>query len=97
LRGAGYELEELPRGYLARHEHAPVAVVHPVANMSAFATLDADGRPPEGILLEACRRTNAPYGILAADTRLRLFEATPESGSAIARYLELDTIALKDD
>jgi hypothetical protein len=96
LRGAGYELEELPRGYLARHDGAPVAVVHPVADVSAFAKLDAEGRPPEGILLEGCRRTKAPYGILAADTRLRLFEAAPESGSAIARYLELDTSALAD-
>ena len=94
LRGAGYELEELPRGYLARFKGAPVAVVHPVTDVSAFSKLDADGRPPEGILLEGCRRTNADYGILAAGTRLRLFEATPESGSAIARYLELDTAAL---
>lgn len=97
LRGAGYELEELQRGYLARHDGAPVAVVHPVADVSAFAKLDVEGRPPEGILLEACRRTNAPYGLLAAGTRLRLFEAAPESGSAIARYLELDTKALADE
>jgi len=97
LRGAGYELEELPRGYLARVDGAPVVVVHPVADVSAFAKLDAEGRPPEGILLEGCRRTNAPYGILAAGTRLRLFEAAPESGSAIARYLELDTAALADE
>jgi hypothetical protein len=97
LRGAGYELEELPRGYLARYDGAPVVVVHPVADVSAFAKLDVEGRPPEGILLEGCHRTNAPYGILAAGTRLRLFEAAPESGSAIARYLELDTAALADE
>ena len=97
LRSAGYELEELARGYLVRFAGAPVAVVHPVADVSAFAKLDAEGRPPEGILLEACRRTNADYGILAAGTRLRLFEAAPESGSAIARYLELDTAALAGD
>lgn len=97
LRGAGYELEELQRGYLARHREAPVAVVHPVADVSAFAKLDSEGRPPEGILLEACRRTNALYGLLVSDTRLRLFEAAPESGSAIARYLELDTAALAEE
>jgi hypothetical protein len=97
LRGAGYELEELPRGYLARYDGAPVVAVHPVADVSAFAKLDAEGRPPEGILLETCRRTNAAYGILAADTRLRLFEAAPESGSAIARYVELDTAALAEE
>ena len=97
LRGAGYQLDELPRGYLARAAGAPVVVVHPVADVSAFAKLDAEGRPPEGLLLEACRQTNAPYGILAAGTRLRLFAASPESGSAAARYLELDTEALADD
>jgi hypothetical protein len=97
LHGAGYELEELPRGYLARYDGAPVAVVHPVADVAAFAKLDVEGRPPGGILLEGCRTSNAPYGILAAGTRLRLFEAAPVSGSAIARYLELDTAALADE
>ncbi|MDQ3381576.1 MAG: hypothetical protein M3546_14890 [Actinomycetota bacterium] len=97
LTAAGYELEELQRGYVARHGGSPVAVVHPVADVSAFAKLDAEGRPPEGLLLEACKRTNAPYGLLAAGTRLRLFDAEPESGSAVARYLELDTEALADD
>jgi hypothetical protein len=97
LTACGYQLEELPRGYLARYDDAPVVVVHPVADVSAFAKLDAEGRPPEGLLLEACRRTNAPYGVLAAGTRLRLFHAAPESGSAVARYLELDTDALADD
>jgi hypothetical protein len=96
LTGAGYQLEELPRGYLARYDGSPIAVVHPVADVTAFAKLDAEGRPPEGLLLEACRRANAPYGILAAATRLRLFEAQPESGSAVARYLELDTEALSE-
>jgi hypothetical protein len=97
LTACGYQLEELPRGYLARYDDVPVVVVHPVADVSAFAKLDAEGRPPEGLLLEACRRTNAPYGVLAAGTRLRLFHAAPESGSAVARYLELDTDALADD
>lgn len=97
LAAAGYEIEQLDRGYLARFDGAPTAVVHPVADVSAFAKLDPEGRPPEGLLLEACRRTNARYGILAAGARLRLFEAAPESGSAVARYLELDTEALSED
>lgn len=97
LTGAGYAFEELPqRGYLGRVDGAPVIVVHPVADVSAFAKLDAEKRPPEGLLIEACRHLGAPYGILAAGTRLRLFEAAPESGSAVARYLELDTEALGD-
>lgn len=97
LIAAGYELEELVRGYLARAGGSPGAVVHPVADVTAFAKLDAEGRPPEGLLLEACHHTNVQYGILASGTRLRLFEARPESGSAAARYLELDTDALGDD
>ena len=35
--------------------------------------------------------------MLASGTRMRLFEAQPESGSAVARYLELDTEALAED
>ena len=97
LTAAGFEFDELPqRGHLGRFDGAPAIVVHPVADISAFAKLDAEKRPPEGLLLEACRRANARYGILAAGTRLRLFEAAPESGSAVARYLELDTAALAD-
>jgi hypothetical protein len=98
LAGLGYELETLrPRGYLARAGGAPVAVVHPVADAAAFARLDAEGRPPEGALLHDCRTHGAAYGLLAAGSRLRLFEARPEAGSAVARYLELDDSALGDE
>jgi hypothetical protein len=98
LIGLGYELETLrPRGYLARSAGAPVAVIHPVADPAAFSRLDAEGRPPEGILLHDCRAHGAPYGLLAAGSRFRLFEARPEAGSAAGRYLELDAAALGED
>jgi hypothetical protein len=49
MTGLGYELEALPhRGYVARSGGQPVAVVWPVADPSAFAKLDPEGRPPEG-------------------------------------------------
>lgn len=98
LTGLGYELETLkPYGYVARHGDAPVAVVHPVAEASAFSRLDPQGRPPEGVLLGECRARGAPYGLLAAGSRFRLFEARPESGSAVARYLELDAATLAEE
>lgn len=98
LTGLSYELETLrPYGYVARHGGAPVAVVHPVADASAFSRLDAQGRPPEGVLLGECRAQGAPYGLLAAGSRFRLFEARPEAGSAVARYIELDAATLADE
>jgi hypothetical protein len=95
LTGLGYELETLrPRGYLARFAGAPVAVIQPVSDAAAFSRLDAEGRPPEGVLLRDCRMHGAQYGLLAAGSRFRLFEARPEAGSAVGRYLELDAAAL---
>jgi len=45
LAGLGYQLEKRRhRGYLARHEGRPVAVVHPKADPAEFARLD-QGRP----------------------------------------------------
>jgi hypothetical protein len=95
LTGLGYELEALPtRGYLARSGGQPVAVVWPVADPSAFAKLDPEGRPPEGLLVNESLRAGAPYGLLVSGSRLRLFEARPAAGSSVARYLELDAAAL---
>ena len=98
LETLGYELEQLPtRGYLARAEGRRVAVVRPLADAAAFAKLDAEGRPPEGVLIADCTEQHVPYGLLASGGRFRLFEAQPASGSAVARYLELDAAALTDD
>lgn len=98
LTGVGYEVKRRPqRGYLARHDGRPIAVVHPVRDAAEFSRLDADGRPPEGLLLNDCQADGAPFGILAAGTRLRLFEADPQVGSAASRYVDLDSSALQVD
>ncbi len=98
LTGLGYELEALPsRGYVARAAGKPVAVVWPVADPSAFAKLDAEGRPPEGLVVNECLRAGAPYGLLASGSRFRLLEARPASGSSVGRYLELDAAALPEE
>ena len=72
----GYRVEQLPgRGYLARHQGQPVAVVHPKNNSRAFTRLDDQGRPPEGLLVRDCRVQGARYGLLAHEGRFRLFDA----------------------
>jgi hypothetical protein len=91
LSELGYTLERRSdRGWTAHYEGRPAIVVLPVGDPASLSRLDAEGRPPEGVLLNACRRENVPYGILAAGPRLRLFEARPHTGSAVGRYLELD-------
>lgn len=95
LKSLGYELESLPtRGYVARFDGKPVAVVWPVPSAADFAKLDSEGRPPEGLVVNECLRHGAPYGLLAAGSRFRLLEASPATGSAVARYLELDAATL---
>lgn len=55
LSSMGYQLERRPhRGWLARHDGRPIAVVHPKAQMSEFARLGPDGRPAEGVLITDC-------------------------------------------
>ncbi len=98
LTGLGYQVERRPRrGFLARHDGRPIAVIHPVREAAEFSRLDADGRPPEGLLLNDCQADGAPFGIQAAGSRLRLFEADPQVGSAASRYVDLDSSALQID
>ena len=97
LEGLGYELERRKRrGYLLRHEKRPAAVVWPVADAAAFSRLDAEGRPPEGALVNDCIEENVRYGLLATSGRLRLFDAQPHAGSATGNYLELDAETLPE-
>ncbi len=92
----GYEVEQLPRrGWLWRHAGRPVAVVHPKADQNEFARLDDQGRPPEGLLLNHCAHENAPFGLLASGSRLRLFRFDPGTGAAAARYIDLDVQVLR--
>lgn len=97
LTALGYALERQPaRNHLARYGGRPVAVVRPFADATDFARLDRDGRPPGGVLLEDCLAAGAPNGLLVSGSRLRLFAARPDTGSAVARYLEVDASALPD-
>ena len=86
LTKLGYELEQLPRGYLARHEGRPVAVVHPKNSARAFTRLDEQGRPPEGLLAQDCFDEGARYGVLAHAGRLRLFDTSIDPGVARPRH-----------
>ncbi len=96
LNALGYELERRQhRGYLARFEGRPVAVVHPKSDPADFSRLDSEGRPPEGVLLNDCFADGAAFGMLAHGSRLRLFEAAPVQGSPSGRYLELDPSRLR--
>ena len=98
LTALGYELERRRhRGWLARHDGRPVAVIHPKVSPAEFARLGEDGRPPEGVLLNDCHADGAPFGLLVHESRLRLFQAEPSLGAAAARYLDLDVGALQDD
>lgn len=98
LQSLGYDLKRRPRrGWLARYERQPVAVVHPLEDPAEFAKLDPEGRPREGALLNDCIEAGAPYGLLVSGSRLRLFEAQPTEGSSVGRYLELDAATLSPE
>ena len=98
LTGLGYQLERRRhRGFLARYEGRPIAVVHPTRDPVDFSRLDQDGRPPEGLLLNDCQADGAPFGMLTSLGRLRLFEANPAVGSSSSRYLDIDATTLQDD
>ena len=92
FQGMGYQTEQLPqRGYLLRHDNAPVAVVHPHPDASQFSRLTDNGELPEGVVLSDCGQQGAPWGILTAEGRYRLFQRRPPVGSAAGQHIEIDT------
>lgn len=98
LKGLGYDVRQLEaRGYLASHGGRPAIVVHPHTSPEEFARLEEDGRLREGALLANCEQQGAPYGILAAGTRMRLFRAAADEGGAATRYLELDANLIESE
>jgi len=98
LAALGYELEHRPRrGWLASHRGQPVAVVHPTRSPARLIRLDAQGRPPEGVLLDDCEDAGVRFGLLVCGSRLRLLQAAPPLGAASTAYLDLDAAALGDD
>ena len=91
FQGMGYQVEQLPqRGYLLRHDNAPVAVVHPHRDASQFSRLTDNGELPEGMVLADCGQHGAHWGILAAEGRYRLFQRRPPVGPATGQHLEID-------
>jgi hypothetical protein len=101
LLALGYRVEQRKLGYLLRAAGAPALVVLPVADPGAFARLDEEGRPPEGVLSLECHAEGVPYGILASGSRLRLFRsgvvADPGAPAATTSYLELDASELRPE
>lgn len=96
LVGVGYEVERLPqRGWLARHEGRPVAIVHPRATPEDFVRLDEAGRPAEGVLAADCRKWGARYGVLACRNRYRLFDC--DHSATTAEWLDLDAALLGEE
>lgn len=96
LEGLGYDIERLPqRGYLARHDGRPVALVHPWANPQDFVRLDEIGRPAEGVLAGDCAKHGVRYGIMACRNRYRLFDCGPSATTA--EWLDLDAVLLGEE
>ena len=92
FQGLGYQVEQLPqRGYLLRHDNAPIAVVHPHHDASQFSRLTDNGELPEGMVLADCDRHGAFWGILTAEGRYRLFQRRPPVGPATGQHVEIDT------
>ena len=92
FQGMGYQVEQLPRrGYLLRYDNAPIAVVHPHRDASQFSRLTDNGELPEGMVLADCGQQGAPWGILTAAGRYRLFQRRPPIGSAAGQHIEIDT------
>ena len=91
-----YQVERLPqRGYLLRHNNAPVAVLHPHRDVSQFSRLTDNGELPEGMVLADCAQHGAHWGILAAEGRYRLFQRQPPVGPATGQHVEIDLSELE--
>ncbi|MCY3808178.1 MAG: hypothetical protein OXG58_01875 [Gemmatimonadetes bacterium] len=96
LRKLGYTVQQLrKRGYLARHQGRPVALIHPKGKARDLARVDSQGRPPEGLLLSDCEAQGAQFGILVQGSRFRLFDA--RSASPASDWLEMDIRLLGDE
>lgn len=98
LTALGFELlQRDERGYEARHEGRVLAIVHPKSTPDEFARMDEQGRLPEGVLLADCHADHAPWGIMASQGRLRLFDSNAARGAASERWIDLDLLQLPDE
>ena len=93
----GYDLAQRAQGYVLRQGGLPIAVLHPYRDPSLFGRISESGTLPEGSLLHQCREESAPWGMLAAGTRLRLHHAGADYGAVTHRWLELDAQSLEPD
>ena len=98
LRALGFDLRPRERyGHDAVREGVTLAVVHPKPGPGEFARMDETGSPPEGRLLADCEKARAPWGLMTAGARLRLFDAHAARGAASERWIDLDLARLPDD
>lgn len=97
LTALGYAIESRSRGYLLRSEGAPLAVIHPFADSTAFGRTTSEGSLPEGVVISDSASAGAPWGFLATDERFRLYKADAEIGAATGRYLEFDLATTQND
>lgn len=86
----GWELEQTRGGFLLKHQGATRAVLHVKSTAAGMSRMSAEGVLPEGALINACGEHNLDFGIMAHGSRLRLFRARPEVGSAVSSFIEID-------
>ena len=98
MRPLGYDVEDQgDRNYLLRYQNAPVAIIRPYPEVNELNRMNDNGQLPEGVLLVACQRAGAPWGILTADGRYRLFQQNPKTGAATGQWLEIQPQALSEE
>ena len=98
LPAFGYDVRQRSRGgWEVRLGARAIALVHPKPHPSEFSRIDESGRLPEGTLVAACRRDGVRWGLMVADSRIRLFDAQAERGAATDHWLDLDLAALPAD
>ena len=98
FRQLGYSIQQLPKqGHLLTHQDQRTAVVLPLKNPEHFSRMDENGQLPDGLVLNECKAQGAHWGILASNTRFRIFQANPNIGSATARYIEIDAQELNKE
>ena len=97
FRALGFADERLQRGYLLRHNGAPIAVVHPYNDAQQFSRLTDSGELPEGQVLADCESHGARWGILTAQGRHRVFFREPPVGAATSQYFEINIGELRPE
>lgn len=91
ITGLGWDLVQRSHDeFVLKHDSASRAVLHVKHSAVDMSRMSRDGVLPEGALISACGDANVDYGIMAHGSRLRLFRARPEIGSAVSQFIEVD-------